>query len=126
MKAEMESGQFDEDGNYIRNERDQFSQNDRWLEGNYSKKSIRAAHEAQRRREQAEIEREKQQDAEFPTMEHAMKQLAECLMPGESVLDALQRLGAASKRSTGETKACLLYTSPSPRDRQKSRMPSSA
>ena len=25
-----------------------------------------------------------------------------------------------------ETKACLLYTSPSPRDRQKSRMPSSA
>lgn len=109
MKAEMESGQFDEDGNYIRNERDQFSQNDRWLEGNYSKKSIRAAHEAQRRREQAEIEREKQQDAEFPTMEHAMKQLAECLMPGESVLDALQRLGAASKRSTGETKAIAQF-----------------
>ena len=26
----------------------------------------------------------------------------------------------------GDTKACLLYTSPSPRDRQKSRMPSSA
>ena len=32
------------------------------------------------------------------------------------------------KRLTGEDvhKACLLYTSPSPRDRQKSRMPSSA
>ena len=27
---------------------------------------------------------------------------------------------------TGSTDACLLYTSPSPRDRQKSRMPSSA
>ena len=27
---------------------------------------------------------------------------------------------------TGEISACLLYTSPSPRDRQKSRMPSSA
>ena len=26
----------------------------------------------------------------------------------------------------GKAKACLLYTSPSPRDRQKSRMPSSA
>ena len=26
----------------------------------------------------------------------------------------------------GQTKDCLLYTSPSPRDRQKSRMPSSA
>ena len=29
-------------------------------------------------------------------------------------------------RSTGRVKNCLLYTSPSPRDRQKSRMPSSA
>ena len=28
--------------------------------------------------------------------------------------------------STGTVKGCLLYTSPSPRDRQKSRMPSSA
>ena len=28
--------------------------------------------------------------------------------------------------SGGETSVCLLYTSPSPRDRQKSRMPSSA
>ena len=27
---------------------------------------------------------------------------------------------------TGDLNACLLYTSPSPRDRQKSRMPSSA
>ena len=27
---------------------------------------------------------------------------------------------------TGKVKNCLLYTSPSPRDRQKSRMPSSA
>ena len=27
---------------------------------------------------------------------------------------------------SGEAKACLLYTSPSPRDRQKSRMPASA
>ena len=33
-----------------------------------------------------------------------------------------------SKNAAGEGKqrACLLYTSPSPRDRQKSRMPSSA
>ena len=28
--------------------------------------------------------------------------------------------------NTDKTKTCLLYTSPSPRDRQKSRMPSSA
>ena len=30
------------------------------------------------------------------------------------------------KRLVGEVETCLLYTSPSPRDRQKSRMPSSA
>ena len=36
-------------------------------------------------------------------------------------------IGKVPKCSTSETsKACLLYTSPSPRDRQKSRMPSSA
>ena len=31
-----------------------------------------------------------------------------------------------SKTEAGQRKSCLLYTSPSPRDRQKSRMPSSA
>ena len=32
----------------------------------------------------------------------------------------------AGKPKAGESDSCLLYTSPSPRDRQKSRMPSSA
>ena len=32
----------------------------------------------------------------------------------------------AGKPKAGESASCLLYTSPSPRDRQKSRMPSSA
>ena len=35
-------------------------------------------------------------------------------------------LGLAGCSKEGGDKACLLYTSPSPRDRQKSRMPSSA
>ena len=34
--------------------------------------------------------------------------------------------GADFELRAGEILACLLYTSPSPRDRQKSRMPSSA
>ena len=47
----------------------------------------------------------------------------------------IKQLGDTSKRSADfgtlrremeGTKGCLLYTSPSPRDRQKSRMPSSA
>ena len=34
--------------------------------------------------------------------------------------------GTAVRFEPGQIKICLLYTSPSPRDRQKSRMPSSA
>ena len=44
----------------------------------------------------------------------------ECL---DVTLPFEQALGAVNSR---EYKPCLLYTSPSPRDRQKSRMPSSA
>ncbi|WFD21551.1 hypothetical protein MEQU1_000204 [Malassezia equina] len=98
MKAEMASGQFDEDGNYIRNKRDQFSQNDRWLEGNYTKKSIKAASDAQKKRQEVEKERMDKEMSEFPTMERAMKELAEHMQPGETVLDALHRLGSEAKR----------------------------
>ena len=45
----------------------------------------------------------------------------EAAMAKELTLEAAERIIAACKK-----KACLLYTSPSPRDRQKSRMPSSA
>ena len=34
--------------------------------------------------------------------------------------------GASSKNKPVDVKACLLYTSPSPRDKRQSRMPSSA
>ena len=36
------------------------------------------------------------------------------------------RLGHIAQAALGMMNVCLLYTSPSPRDRQKSRMPSSA
>ena len=38
----------------------------------------------------------------------------------------LWKSGTQTVFGEGRAKACLLYTSPSPRDRQKSRMPSSA
>ena len=46
-------------------------------------------------------------------------------LSGANVYLAGTSLGAAAK-SDGKYQICLLYTSPSPRDRQKSRMPSSA
>ena len=45
----------------------------------------------------------------------------------EAELTSIKGIGPAmSARILEERKSCLLYTSPSPRDRQKSRMPSSA
>ena len=44
------------------------------------------------------------------------------LMSGANAISGITVLAAL----TAIIKACLLYTSPSPRDRQKSRMPSSA
>ena len=43
---------------------------------------------------------------------------------GEATVHALDRV--TLEIFAGQYTACLLYTSPSPRDRQKSRMPSSA
>ena len=37
-----------------------------------------------------------------------------------------KKLSTVAKKYSAEKKGCLLYTSPSPRDRQRSRMPSSA
>ena len=42
------------------------------------------------------------------------------------IIDFNYPLRTLEVRATTELTACLLYTSPSPRDRQKSRMPSSA
>ena len=44
----------------------------------------------------------------------------------ESVLAEIVRLRKEMQKTDGEVAACLLYTSPSPRDRTRSRMPSSA
>ena len=54
------------------------------------------------------------------TVERAFRALAEEAV----VMPPILRLDVAEHN--GEVDVCLLYTSPSPRDRQKSRMPSSA
>lgn len=110
MKSELANGQFDEEGNYTWNKRDPYAQSDRWLEGNYSRKQIRAAGEAQRSRQLREQQRAREQQAKYPTEAHALKALAEILEPGESVLEGLQAAGAA-KRSNGARAAQLdLFT----------------
>ena len=49
-----------------------------------------------------------------------------CSSPSCSVAGAPHSTGAACRPDVPGLRGCLLYTSPSPRDRQKSRMPSSA
>ena len=41
-------------------------------------------------------------------------------------LESLKVIKRAKNKTSGKAISCLLYTSPSPRDRQRSRMPSSA
>ena len=106
MKAELASGQFDAEGNYTWNAKDPYSQSDRWLEGNYSRKQMRAAQEAQKARVQREKERVSAKEAAYPTEAHALKALAQVLEPGESVLEGLQAAGAAKK--TGGVRAAQL------------------
>ena len=50
----------------------------------------------------------------------------EDLIPRKRVVITITRDGYVKRISIGAYRTCLLYTSPSPRDRQKSRMPSSA
>eukprot|EP00656_Telonema_subtile_P054135 TRINITY_DN8003_c0_g1_i1.p1 TRINITY_DN8003_c0_g1~~TRINITY_DN8003_c0_g1_i1.p1 ORF type:complete len:158 (+),score=28.56 TRINITY_DN8003_c0_g1_i1:88-561(+) len=55
-----------------------------------------------------------------PRALHRIAQLLRGAMPGEGEVEALQTA------LRGDGTLCLLYTSPSPRDRTRSRMPSSA
>ena len=70
------------------------------------------------------------EDAGKKAQEHGVRTLeVEVQGPGsgrESALRALAAVGFNITSIRDVTPICLLYTSPSPRDRQKSRMPSSA
>lgn len=100
MKNEMTSGRFDEEGNYIPNVKDPHAEHDRWLEGNYSRKAIRAAKEAKLKREQEERVREKERQREGEEnggKEGIMMRLVEYMNADETVLETLQRLGREAK-----------------------------
>ena len=62
--------------------------------------------------------------------ESVLASLADALRLDDAERDHLEALaresGASSTRAASNRRACLLYTSPSPRDRTRSRMPSSA
>ncbi|TFK55124.1 hypothetical protein OE88DRAFT_1710822 [Heliocybe sulcata] len=104
MREEMEEGKFAEDGTYIRTF-DPHAVHDRWMEG-LDEKEIKKARKRHRERQRQERERQEAEERELQQnggKEALEKQLLEFLKKGETVLEALQRLGAkAKKNSSGQ------------------------
>ena len=61
---------------------------------------------------------------EIATFTHTIETVYDLIREGKLSVD--EDLISLTLRSCDQIKACLLYTSPSPRDRTRSRMPSSA
>ena len=100
MREEMEEGKFTEDGSYVKTF-DPHGIHDRWMEG-VSEREIKLAR--RRKRQQEKLEKERMEAEEKELKESGgkysfEKQLLAMLRKGETVLEALQRLGASSKRS---------------------------
>ncbi|KAI1056867.1 hypothetical protein LB507_001975 [Fusarium sp. FIESC RH6] len=90
LKQEMEEGQFDQDGNYVRKGGDPDAVHDNWLEG-LSKKEMRKAAAAHEKRE-AEARKQRLEDDEILVSE-LLKTLILNLERTETPLEALARLG---------------------------------
>lgn len=89
MKDELDQGRFNEDGVYVENARDPHAEQDSWLKGNYNRKTIKQARQAQIKRQQ-DREYRPEEKLGVPVLK---ARLAEFLMRGESVMEALHRIG---------------------------------
>lgn len=100
MREEMEEGKFTEDGSYVRSF-DPHGVHDRWMDG-LDEKDIKLA---RRRKRQQEREQKERIIAEERELEESggkgglEKELLAMLKKGETVLEALQRLGALAKKA---------------------------
>ncbi|PWN53257.1 hypothetical protein IE53DRAFT_325203, partial [Violaceomyces palustris] len=97
MKAEMATGKIDEEGNYVANAKDPHAEHDSWLRGNYSRKVIRAAKEAKEKRDSEAKLRQEREENEDADEDEVKMRLVEYMRRGETVLNALQRLGKDAK-----------------------------
>ena len=95
MKAEMEEGKFASDGSYVRSA-DPLAMHDRWLDG-MSEREIKLARKAHKARLKKEAVKEQQEEGTEVRREERERDLVCLMRPSESVLEALQRLGAKKK-----------------------------
>lgn len=115
MREEMEEGKFTADGMYVRTF-DPHGVHDRWMDG-LSEKEIKQARK--RKRHQEKAQKKKQEDEERELRESGGKetieqQLLPYLKKGETVLEALQRLGAEAKKKQAKAKKCVAFFVPPP------------
>ncbi|KAK6534321.1 hypothetical protein TWF281_005647 [Arthrobotrys megalospora] len=94
MKAEMEEGRFDDQGNFVRRAVDPDAVHDTWLEG-VSKKEMKKAKESRDKRDQEAKQRRREED-ELITGD-LISDLVLCLERGETALEALARLNTGKK-----------------------------
>ncbi|KAF8580182.1 hypothetical protein K439DRAFT_1619998 [Ramaria rubella] len=103
MREEMEEGKFDADGTFLRTF-DPHGVHDRWMEG-VDEREIKKARRNKKMREREEKERIKKEEDDAVDKEDAEKELVGYLRRGETVLEALQRLGVAAKKDKSKRHA---------------------
>ncbi|KAJ1914008.1 hypothetical protein IWQ60_008981 [Tieghemiomyces parasiticus] len=101
MKQDLEEGDFDAEGNYVRRARDPLAFHDQWLEDVSSQRDIQAASVAHRRQldEAQRAERDAQEKLRHWTVERVWYTLVGLLQPRETVLRALARLGGKNDKA---------------------------
>ncbi|GAO14253.1 uncharacterized protein UV8b_08119 [Ustilaginoidea virens] len=96
LKAEMEEGQFDQAGNYLRKAGDPDAVHDNWLDG-LSKKDMKKAAEAHEKRA-IEARKQRLEEADI-LVSDLLKALITRLEPSETPLEALARLGKVQPKT---------------------------
>ncbi|EJD55099.1 hypothetical protein AURDEDRAFT_78013 [Auricularia subglabra TFB-10046 SS5] len=102
MKTEMDEGKFQADGSYVR-ARDPHEMHDKWLD-DADARAIKKARRAHRARLKKQKELEAQEDARPASKAERERDLVSLMRPSESVLEALQRLGAKKKQQAKQQK----------------------
>ncbi|RPD66135.1 hypothetical protein L226DRAFT_566605 [Lentinus tigrinus ALCF2SS1-7] len=100
MREEMEEGKFSADGMYVRTF-DPHAVHDRWMEG-MDEKEIKKARKLHKQQERLQKEKQKAEERELQELggkDHIEQELVGMLKKGETVLEALQRVGAKSKKT---------------------------
>ena len=110
MREEMEEGKFSADGMYVRNF-DPHALHDRWMDG-LGEREIKLVRKRKRRQERAQEEKiraEEQELAQLGGKDAVEREVLAMLKKGETVLEALQRLGALNKQAKAKQSGCAAF-----------------